>query len=315
VASVYPIQASNFYRQYHLEQAFQFGKRGLAISEIWGQADTKMVASWAMATILTARNEPEAALKIVETAKQTAQHASSWFSKLAKFIEAQIYFETGNMDKATKLARELVDFDAPVDPESSAFYPLCIEVLIANKEYEKALGLIDQIMVLLKDSAGGNKTTILVLQAWAYQNKGNKREAVSTLETALQFAESDDHLSVFVSKFRYIEELLRTIEAKGVFKNILARIFAAQQARMSAQSNTINKDIHLDTESLIEPLTERELEILRLLNSHLPTPDIADMLALSVNTVRTHIKSIYAKLGVHSRTTAIDVSKKLKLLA
>ena len=71
----------------------------------------------------------------------------------------------------------------------------------------------------------------------------------------------------------------------------------------------------LEMNYLIEPLTERELEILRRLSSHLPTPEIANMLSLSVNTVRTHIKSIYAKLGVHNRTTAIDVSKKLKLLA
>ncbi len=87
------------------------------------------------------------------------------------------------------------------------------------------------------------------------------------------------------------------------------------QKSVPDQENVIDKLVSPHGENLIEPLTERELEILRLLNSHLPTPEIAEMLAVSVNTVRTHIKSIYAKLGVHSRTAAIDVSKKLKLLA
>ncbi len=314
VASIYAIRASNFYRHYDLEQAFQFAKRGLAISEIWGQADTKMVASWTMATVLTARNEPEAALKVVETAKQTAQRASSWFSKLAKLSEGQIYRGIGDLDKATELARELVDFDAPVDPEFSAFYPLCIEVLIANKECDKALSMTDEILGLLRDYSGGYKTIILVLQAWAYQCKGNKREAVSILETALQFAEAECDISAFIGRFQYIEDLLRNIEAKGAFKDILARIFAVQRVKASAQDNATNRDPDLDMESLIEPMTERELEILRLLNSHLPTPEIADMLAISVNTVRTHIKSIYSKLGVHSRSTAIGLSRKLKLL-
>jgi DNA-binding CsgD family transcriptional regulator len=113
------------------------------------------------------------------------------------------------------------------------------------------LQIVDQILVLLKDSESKYKTKMLVLRAWAYQIKDNGEEALPSLEM----------------------------------------------------------------NSLIEPLTERELEILRLLSSHLPTPEIANALSLSVNTVRTHIKSVYAKLGVHNRTTAIEVSRKLKLLS
>jgi DNA-binding CsgD family transcriptional regulator len=150
-----------------------------------------------------------------------------------------------------RLARELVDFDAPVDIELSIFYPLCIEVLIAHREADKALHIVDQILVLLKGCNSRYKTNMLVLRAWAYQSKHDGAEVIPSPEM----------------------------------------------------------------KSMVEPLTERELEILRLLNSHLPTPEIANMLALSVNTVRTHIKSVYAKLGVHSRTTAIDVSRRLKLLA
>ncbi|MCX6036059.1 MAG: LuxR C-terminal-related transcriptional regulator [Chloroflexi bacterium] len=69
------------------------------------------------------------------------------------------------------------------------------------------------------------------------------------------------------------------------------------------------------SETLIEPLSERELEVLQHLNSYLSTPEIADELIVSANTVRTHIKNIYGKLGVHGRSGAVRRAKELALLA
>jgi LuxR family maltose regulon positive regulatory protein len=67
-------------------------------------------------------------------------------------------------------------------------------------------------------------------------------------------------------------------------------------------------------ELLIEPLSERELEVLRLLTSHLPSTEIAQDLFISVNTVRSHLKSIYRKLNAHSRYEAIARAKEMNLL-
>jgi LuxR family maltose regulon positive regulatory protein len=68
-------------------------------------------------------------------------------------------------------------------------------------------------------------------------------------------------------------------------------------------------------QALIEPLSERELEVLRLLGSELGGPDIARELVVSPNTVRTHTKSIYAKLGVNSRRAAVRRAAELGLLS
>lgn len=234
-----------------LERTFHVADRVSEMDEISCAADTKSRAQWFMARPSCARNGQQESLKIIETTKQSAQAASDWFSKLAKLFECQIHFRNGNVDKAMSLASQLVDFDAPVDIELSIFYPLCIEVLIANNEVDKALQIVEQILVLLKDCNSKYKTKMLVLRAWADQSNDHGEEVIL--------------------------------------------------------SPAIN--------SPVEPLTQRELEILHLLNSHLPAPEIANLLALSVNTVRTHIKNVYAKLGVHNRTTAIDVSRRLKLLA
>jgi ATP/maltotriose-dependent transcriptional regulator MalT len=65
---------------------------------------------------------------------------------------------------------------------------------------------------------------------------------------------------------------------------------------------------------LVEPLSERELDVLRLLPSELSTTEMADELVVSVNTIRTHLKNLYGKLGVHSRYEAIARAKELNLL-
>jgi LuxR family maltose regulon positive regulatory protein len=65
---------------------------------------------------------------------------------------------------------------------------------------------------------------------------------------------------------------------------------------------------------LIEPLSERELEVLQNLNGPLSKPEIAEQLVVSANTVRTHIKNIYGKLGVHGRSGAVKRAKELGLL-
>jgi LuxR family maltose regulon positive regulatory protein len=66
--------------------------------------------------------------------------------------------------------------------------------------------------------------------------------------------------------------------------------------------------------NLIEPLSERELEVLRFLNTNLSTPEIADEMILAPSTIRTHVRNIYAKLGTHGRIEAIQKAKDLNLI-
>ena len=65
---------------------------------------------------------------------------------------------------------------------------------------------------------------------------------------------------------------------------------------------------------LVEPLSERELQVLRLMDSELSSPEIADELVIAVSTVRSHIKNIYSKLGVHSRYEAVEKAHVLDII-
>ena len=100
--------------------------------------------------------------------------------------------------------------------------------------------------------------------------------------------------------------LLRAAGKQGIAPGYVRRLLAAVNQDMV--TTPVNQD-------LIEPLSERELDVLRLLGSDLDGPDIARELIVSLNTVRTHTKNIYAKLGVNSRRAAVRRGKELDLLA
>jgi LuxR family maltose regulon positive regulatory protein len=83
-----------------------------------------------------------------------------------------------------------------------------------------------------------------------------------------------------------------------------------ERRKMDADSSPVTRP----SSSLVEPLSEREIEVLRLLTTSLSSTEIAQELVISVNTVRSHVKSIYAKLDVHSRYKALARAKELNLL-
>ena len=100
--------------------------------------------------------------------------------------------------------------------------------------------------------------------------------------------------------------LLETAERHGIAHDYVRRL-------QNALSGTEVQTRH--TQGLVDPLSQRELDVLRLLGTDLGGPDIARELVLSLNTVRTHTRNIYAKLGVNSRRAAVRRAEELDLMS
>ena len=98
--------------------------------------------------------------------------------------------------------------------------------------------------------------------------------------------------------------LLSAAAKQGTARNYVRRLLAA--VKQTEDSDPV-------TQGLIEPLSERELDVLRLLGTDLGGPDIARELVVSLNTIRTHTKNIYAKLGVNNRRAAVRRARELDL--
>jgi LuxR family maltose regulon positive regulatory protein len=136
--------------------------------------------------------------------------------------------------------------------------------------------------------------------------RGNVAAALAPLERALTLAEPEGYVRILVDEGPPMEVLLGAAAKRRIAPNHVRRLLTA-----------FGKGPDRTTASrvLIEPLSERELDVLRLLATDLGGPDIARRLIVSLNTVRTHTRNIYAKLGVNNRRAAVHRAQELDLLA
>jgi LuxR family maltose regulon positive regulatory protein len=152
----------------------------------------------------------------------------------------------------------------------------------------------------------GNVIEILVLQALALRAGGDAHGALVPLEHALTLAEPEGYVRIFVDEGPPMASLLQAVAKRGVAPTYVRELLSAFGRR---------EDRAPIDQALIEPLSERELEVLRLLATDLDGPDIARELVVSLNTVRSHTKNIYAKLGVNNRRAAVSRAAELDLLS
>jgi LuxR family transcriptional regulator, maltose regulon positive regulatory protein len=172
-----------------------------------------------------------------------------------------------------------------------------------------ALALLDRLLVAA-DHGGrvGAVIEILVVQAAAHLTNGDEPAATAALEDALRRAEPDGHLRLFLHAGPGVTDLLRSAATSGTVpshaKTVLAAVDRPETPPVVRQSRP---------PGLIDELSPRELDVLRLLRSDLSGPEIASEMIVSLNTIRTHTKNIYMKLGVNNRREAIRRADELGL--
>jgi LuxR family transcriptional regulator, maltose regulon positive regulatory protein len=179
-------------------------------------------------------------------------------------------------------------------------------VLLARHSVGDALELLDRLLRAAEDGArGGSVIEILILQALACQAQGDVRPALARLERALTLAEPEGYVRIFVDEGAPMATLLTAATKARVAPDYARQLL---QAVNTAQSKP---PAH---QELVESLTERELDVLRLLATDLSGPEIAGHLTVSLSTVRTHTQNVFNKLGVNNRRAAVRRAEELKLL-
>ncbi|HWI05355.1 MAG TPA: LuxR C-terminal-related transcriptional regulator, partial [Acidimicrobiales bacterium] len=175
----------------------------------------------------------------------------------------------------------------------------------SGRSLQDASGLLGR---LLAGAETGKRTgaviEILVLQSLVSQARGEASAALASLRRAVELGEPEGYVRVFAGEGPPLAHLLQALAKHGILADYIHRLLAATAA---AGSRPVKQP-------LVDPLSDRELAVLRLLASDLGGPDIARELMVSLNTMRTHTKSIYAKLGVNDRRTAVRKAQELRLL-
>jgi LuxR family maltose regulon positive regulatory protein len=191
---------------------------------------------------------------------------------------------------------------------------IIVRLLIAEGKYTEAIHLSDQIIAEAKKA---NRIfleiDVEILRAIAFWEAKSTSAAINTLINALKLAEPDGFMRVFLDHGDRIIELLEKARLAIEEPKLLTYIDLLLNAH-SIKVKKLPETQGSKAKELAEPISERELEVLQLLPSSLSSTEMASELSISVNTLRSHLKSIYAKLGAHSRYEAIARAKELGML-
>ena len=160
----------------------------------------------------------------------------------------------------------------------------------------------------------GNVLEILVQLALVSEAEGDRPRATDRLGRALALSEREGHIAVFTDAGPPLRALLHRVRPDSPGGEYARAILAAGAIGPSRSRESERDAPPASSPPLVDALSERELESLRLLDSDLGGPAIARRLSVSVNTVRTHTRHIYAKLGVTSRREAVREAARLGLL-
>jgi LuxR family maltose regulon positive regulatory protein len=190
-------------------------------------------------------------------------------------------------------------------------------VFLARYKTDRAADALQATLKLLERllqaaEAGGRNGSvieILIVQALAHQAQGDLPRALASLERALTLAEPEGYVRLFVDEGESIRLLIADLgmlvekRRRDQDRKLIGyadKLLTAFTPTAQPQSTVRNQQ-----SAMLEPLSERELEVLRLLGTELSGPEIARKLSVSLNTVRTHTKNIYSKLGANNRRAAI----------
>ena len=263
----------------------------------------------AMARIRQAEGDLGGALDLLKEAERL--YVGDFFPNVRPVpaLKARIWIAQGRLGEALGWAHEQgLSADDDLSYLREFEHITLARMLVARSRGEpvhQVTRLLERLLLAAEEGGRtGHVIEILVLQALALQAPGHIPAALTCLERALTLAEPEGYVRVFVDEGPPIGSLLRAAEKQGTTRNYVRRLLAA--VSQTRQDSPVRQ-------ALIDPLSERELDVLRLLGTELDGPAIARELTVSLNTVRTHTKNIYAKLAVTNRRAAVRRAAELDL--
>ncbi len=293
-----------------LREAIDTGQR---FAQRWIEHDCAVY----LAQALRAQEDLEGALEATQHAiRIRTQHRihQDWSVIAPQAYQARLHLLQGEVARAARWAEEAGL--KPTNPPShfrELEYLALVRVLIAQDRTEEATVLLEQIREQAETgSRVRNVIEALVLHALALEQQDEPEAALQKIAEALALAEPSGYIRPFVDEGPSLMPLLYRAAEHGLSPDYARRLLAAFPHDGTA-SPTLVRIIHA-RETHLDPLTKREIEILRLIAEGLSNQQIADTLFLSLHTVKAHTRNIFGKLDVRRRTQAVSKAKGLGIL-
>jgi LuxR family maltose regulon positive regulatory protein len=306
-----------------LEAATELLMRSKELGEHFGLPETRYRWYVAMARIKEAQGDLDGALDLLDEAERQYVESPDPDVRPVAALKTRVLVTQGRLVEALGWVRER---ELSIDDDLSYLrefeHITLARVLIARSRSEReyrsileAMGLLERLLQAAEEGERtGSVIEILVLQALAHEARGDITRALVSLEPALTLAEPEGYVRIFVDEGRPMAQLLSEAAAHGIMPAYTTKLLAVFEAEAHKSEDESYLPPALPAQSLTEPLSQRELEVLRLIAQGLSNREISERLFLVLSTVKGHNRRIFGKLSVQRRTEAVARARELGLL-
>ncbi|MEJ2353288.1 MAG: LuxR C-terminal-related transcriptional regulator [Anaerolineales bacterium] len=271
-----------------LDGALDLVEKGMKLSESGGDVVMLGWSCLCLTRVLFSKGDMAGAEEIVQKMDKVARESlvPTWIMNLNAAWQSRIWLAQDKLEAAAQWVRERgLELDKAPTHVSAFEYIAFARILIAQGRWDETTKLLQRMLEAAK--VGGNTTRvieIMMLQALAFQSGGDTTRAMDALERALTLAEPEGFIRIFVDEGPPMARLLYEAVSRGIAPEYARRLLAAFPMPEPEQDG--RPDTQAPESDLIEPLSERELEVLQLIAEGLTNPEIASRLFLSLHTVK-----------------------------
>jgi len=305
-----------FYEWNELETAVQHLQEGITVAKPWRNREALLSGYLELARAYLALGQDQDALLAQETFAEWVAEEPVATDPAAYANQAWLQAQMGDMAAASRWVKNCgLELDQEPVRELEAL--VLIRIKLKQGQEEGAGQWLNKL--LASAEAGeqwGRVVELLLLQALIFESQDNRPEALKAISRALAMAETEGYVRTFVDGGRPVAGLLGEVARSHGATEYLDRLLIAFQANTTGGRETSRTASPTSPTpvALVEPLSDRELEVLHLIAEGLTNREIAARLFLSPGTVKAHTHNIYGKLGVSGRTLAVATARSLNIL-
>ncbi len=276
--------------------------------------------SVALAMVYMARREFDQAEQYFKKALNYAIDTNNIEAiRIIRAFEAEYALRRGHLAKASQWAERFMS--KPITMPYLFYFPqlTLVRILMAqdtSDSRQQAADRLNQLNDFLTSVHNKQfQVNVLALQALHHDTLNEKSAALDKLTTALNLAEPSGYIRLFVDLGPQMADLLKRLQKQNVAVDYIESIMAAfRDDERAVVAEAADQPIASPRQPLVDPLTNRELDVLELLAQRLSNKEIADKLFISTETVKSHLQNIFQKLEVGKRREAVEKAKKVGIL-
>ncbi|MEW6265885.1 MAG: LuxR C-terminal-related transcriptional regulator [Thermodesulfobacteriota bacterium] len=310
------------YENNELVDAAQYLSQALEIFKLGGVAHERFAAYLALAYLRRATGDLAGALDLLPRLRRLRGESQatpglirdlvdySWASLLLLLESKPGQPDTYLAEAAHWASSRGLDPEDEFDHRSEKEYLVLARLLLAQRRTDEAAALLERLILAAKKSGrNGDLIQYLAARALVFQAQDRTAAAVEALSQALSLAEPEGYIRTFVDQGPAMKELLRVLADGNE-----ASTYAARLIEVFPKDREEEKKGPVRAGALVEPLTEREVAILRRMSVLFSNKEIAEDLHLSLNTIKWYVKNIFGKLAVENRREAVSKARDLGLI-